>query len=220
MIEAKITCLCSHIVLGEFDANLYQGDHIWVPKKEAESSKDLEQHRRTGAVRVEYLRRVEERKVGSGFLQGYQPVAPGRKRRPGLQVITSNAKQKASNPTSPFSSQEIVQSLESHHKELVGVLGQILTQMAEQHAESQKVLQSVVDTLNNLELSTPTVSLDSMPVKSKQKERHKDSSSESLFIPSQLVDFKKKIDVDSSSGSDEGLSDSVAKLKALKKKGK
>jgi hypothetical protein len=60
MIAAKVTCLCRQMRLSALSLDLKQGESGWVPEAKARVSRELQHYERRGALKVEYLEKVDE----------------------------------------------------------------------------------------------------------------------------------------------------------------
>ena len=79
MIAAKVTCLCRQMRLSALGLDLKQGEFGWVPEEKARVSRELKHYEHRGALKVEYLEKVDE-------MSGYPKWSRGAKvlpQRPG-----------------------------------------------------------------------------------------------------------------------------------------
>lgn len=60
MLEARITCTCARIIIDDLGLRLTKGNTVYVTETQAKKSKDLMLAARSGAVDVQYIKRVSE----------------------------------------------------------------------------------------------------------------------------------------------------------------
>lgn len=82
MIEARVTCTCTQIILPDLGVDLIQGQVIFIPEAQAKASEDLTRARHARAVSVHFVQRFTEQRSESPAAPAPVPPPPHPSTRP------------------------------------------------------------------------------------------------------------------------------------------